>query len=198
MLIEAPCTKVQGIFQARKGFICCSSLANPRGKLRGKRSLILFNYPAMGDSIDPGVFFSRADGKGHTTALIIVIVAVVGMNRHIQQIIPFYQMNLLELDLDLTGFLKGRQTHLIEVGVGPIATGPFPVKNTYAENAIQSGTINLKIHLHQYILSVLKDVSFLPPAVTETDPDNFDVSVPPPVFGNQSFCSAGGCFCLFF
>jgi len=41
--IEAPCTKVQGIFQARKGFICCSSLANPRSKLRGMRSLFLFN-----------------------------------------------------------------------------------------------------------------------------------------------------------
>src|SRR4030042_6413433 len=41
-LIEAPCTKVQGIFQARKGFICCSSLANPRSKLRGMRSLFLF------------------------------------------------------------------------------------------------------------------------------------------------------------
>jgi hypothetical protein len=40
--IEAPCTKVQGIFQARKGFICCSSLANPRSKLRGMRSLFLF------------------------------------------------------------------------------------------------------------------------------------------------------------
>src|SRR4030042_6902166 len=40
--IEAPCTKVPGIFQARKGFICCSSLANPRSKLRGMRSLFLF------------------------------------------------------------------------------------------------------------------------------------------------------------
>src|SRR4030042_5248011 len=40
--IEAPCTLVQGIFQARKGFICCSSLANPRSKLRGMRSLFLF------------------------------------------------------------------------------------------------------------------------------------------------------------
>src|SRR4030042_239344 len=42
--IEAPCTKVQGIFQARKGFICCSSLANPRSKLWGMRSLFLFKY----------------------------------------------------------------------------------------------------------------------------------------------------------
>ncbi|OGP49664.1 MAG: hypothetical protein A2Y79_05070 [Deltaproteobacteria bacterium RBG_13_43_22] len=41
-IFEAPCTKVQGIFQARKGFICCSSLANPRSKLRGMRSLFLF------------------------------------------------------------------------------------------------------------------------------------------------------------
>src|SRR4030042_2644907 len=42
LFFEAPCTKVRGIFQARKGFICCSSLANPRSKLRGMRSLFLF------------------------------------------------------------------------------------------------------------------------------------------------------------
>jgi hypothetical protein len=39
MNIEAPCTKVQGIFHARKMSIDCSSLANPRSKLRGIRSL---------------------------------------------------------------------------------------------------------------------------------------------------------------
>jgi hypothetical protein len=39
LYIEAPCTKVQGIFHARKMSIDCSSLANPRSKLRGMRSL---------------------------------------------------------------------------------------------------------------------------------------------------------------
>ncbi|MGC1401311.1 MAG: hypothetical protein WA974_00095, partial [Thermodesulfobacteriota bacterium] len=41
-LIEAPRTKVRGIFPVRIAFIICSSLTNPRGKLRGMRSLSLF------------------------------------------------------------------------------------------------------------------------------------------------------------
>jgi hypothetical protein len=41
--IEAPFTKVQGIFNARKMSVYCSSLANPRSKSRGMRSLSIFN-----------------------------------------------------------------------------------------------------------------------------------------------------------
>jgi hypothetical protein len=46
---EAPCIKVRGIFHAREMSIYWCSLANPRSKLRGMRSLSLFQE----ENLDP-------------------------------------------------------------------------------------------------------------------------------------------------
>ncbi len=146
----------------------------------------------MGDSINPGIFSGRTDGKGKAAAPVIVIMTVPGMNGHVQKIIPFYQMNLFQFYRDSTAFLQGGKHHFIQVGVGPIAAGPFPIKNGYTENGIRGGPMNLKIHFDQQVLSILKDVSFLTLAIQQPDFIDFDVPVALTIFGNNPFQSVAG------